>query len=267
MPMTGSVRSRLEPVGAPSVDSAGTLGTLLAPVSRADEITDRLITAIAIGEYLPGSKLPAERELAASLGVGRMTVRSAIARLVEQGLLETQRGRGGGSFVREQWTSTSNASVRRTLSVRWESIRDTCDAVSRLQGAIAGAAAEKRTEEDTTLLRERLEAFRSADSGPQSQRADELLHLAICAAAHNETLQSVLFELESQVSIAAPAHLWGSTTGMRAMELRALADHDRLVNAICDQRASDASEIALEHARIDLELLEEALHRAGAPDA
>ncbi|TFC77418.1 FadR family transcriptional regulator [Cryobacterium cheniae] len=248
-------------------DPVGSLATPLAAVSRADEITDRLITAIAIGEYLPGARLPSERELAASLRVGRMTVRAAIATLVSQGLLETQRGRGGGSFVREQWTSSSKASVHRTLSARWEVLRDTCEAVSHLQGTIARAAAEKRTDADVTLLQQRLAAFREAESGPQSQRADELLHIAICAAAHNDTLQSVLFELESRVSIAAPAHLWGSTAGMRAMELRALADHENLIDAICSRRPDDASAIALEHARIDLELLEEALQRAGAPDA
>lgn len=252
---------------APSLDLAGSLGAPLAAVSRADEITDRLVTAIAIGEYLPGSRLPSERELAASLRVGRMTVRAAIATLVGQGLLATQRGRGGGSFVREQWTSSSNASVHRTLSARWEVLRDTCEAVSRLQGTIARAAAEKRTDEDVARLHSRLAAFREAESGPQSQRADELLHVAICAAAHNDTLQSVLFELESRVSIAAPAHLWGSTAGMRTMELRALADHENLVDAICAQRPDDAATIALEHARIDLELLEDALQRAGAPDA
>lgn len=43
--------------------------------TRVDQITDRLITAIAIGEYLPGARLPVERDLAASLGAGRMTVR------------------------------------------------------------------------------------------------------------------------------------------------------------------------------------------------
>ncbi len=48
--------------------------------TRIDEITDRLITAIAIGEYLPGARLPVERDLAASLGAGRMTVRAALAR-------------------------------------------------------------------------------------------------------------------------------------------------------------------------------------------
>ena len=59
---------------------AGLLARQLTMPSRVDEITDRLVTAIAIGEYLPGARLPVERELAAALGVGRMTVRAASAR-------------------------------------------------------------------------------------------------------------------------------------------------------------------------------------------
>jgi GntR family transcriptional repressor for pyruvate dehydrogenase complex len=279
--MTGSVRLRkrvtdpapvqsaspaqAQPPDQPPAPTHGALTTPLVPSSRADEITDRLTTAIAIGEYLPGSRLPSERDLAASLQVGRMTVRSAIARLVTQGLLETQRGRGGGSFVREQWTPSSNASVHRTLSGRWNEMRDTCEAVSRLHGTIARAAAENRTDDDIERVRERLQAFRLAESGLQSQKADELLHIAISDAAHNATLQSVLVELESRVSISAPAHLWGEPGGMRQMEARALTDHENLVAAICDAQADAASAIAREHARIDLELLEAALHRAGAP--
>src|SRR3954467_7874571 len=73
--------------GAPA--TSGLLHRQLDMPSRVDEITDRLITAIAIGEYLPGARLPVERDLAASLGAGRMTVRAALARLVERGLLET----------------------------------------------------------------------------------------------------------------------------------------------------------------------------------
>lgn len=201
---------------------AGVLARPLAAPSRVDDITDRLVTAIAIGEYLPGSRLPSERALAESLRVGRMTVRSALARLVDRGLLETQRGRDGGSFVREQWPTSSSASVHRTLSARWESLRDTSDALSRLYGAISGAAAENRSTADIALLRDRLEAFRQADSGLPSQKADELLHLAIIDAAGNSTLRGVVFELESRISIVAPAHLWGSPEGMRAMEARAL---------------------------------------------
>ena len=74
----------------------------------------------------------------------------------------------------------------------------------------------------------------------------------------------VLFDLEARVSISAPAHLWGGPDGMREMELRALADHEALVAAICDGRAADAAAIAREHVKIDLELLEREL---GRPDA
>jgi GntR family transcriptional regulator, transcriptional repressor for pyruvate dehydrogenase complex len=242
---------------------AGPLGTPLATPSHADEVTDRLITAIAIGEYLPGSKLPAERDLAASLHVGRMTVRAALARLVEQGLLETRLGRGGGSFVLEQWSPTSSVSVERTLATRFDTMHDTRDAVARLHGAIAQAAAENHTADDKVVLQERLEAFRAAESGVQSQKADGLLHTAIFDAAHSATLKSVLIELEARLSLVAPAHLWGSHESMRDMERRSLIEHVNLITAICERRAADASAIARAHVGIDLELLEAAKSKAG----
>jgi GntR family transcriptional repressor for pyruvate dehydrogenase complex len=240
-------------------DRAGALRRPIATSSRVDEITDRLITAIAIGEYLPGARLPSERALAESLGVGRMTVRAALSRLVERGLLETQRGREGGSFVREQWPTSSSASVHRILSARWDSIRDTSEALSRLYGVISGAAAENRSDGDVEVMHDRLEKFRHAASGLPSQKADELLHLAIIDAAGSATLREVIIELESRISIAAPAHLWGSPEGMRTMEARALVDHINLVQAISSGNALEASAIGREHAKIDLELLEAAL--------
>ena len=53
--------------------------------------------AVAAGELLPGAALPPERELAAELKISRVTVRKALAGLVEDGLL-TQR-RGSGTYV------------------------------------------------------------------------------------------------------------------------------------------------------------------------
>ncbi len=120
--------------GAPA--TPGLLHQQLETPSRVDEITDRLITAIAIGEYLPGARLPVERDLATSLGAGRMTVRAALARLVERGLLETRRGRGGGSYVLDQWPESSTDVVGRTLRARLDELRDRCDAICRLQGVL-----------------------------------------------------------------------------------------------------------------------------------
>jgi GntR family transcriptional regulator, transcriptional repressor for pyruvate dehydrogenase complex len=226
------------------------------------QISDRLITAIATGEFLPGSRLPAERELAVLLGVGRTSVRAALAVLHERGLIETSRGRGGGSFIRVQWTPDSHAAVIRTLRDRWGDIEDRLEAMRSLHGAVARAAAERRDERDIAEIRARLEDYRHAETGRSKQIADASLHLAICKAAKNGTLRSMLETLERDISIGAPLHLWGEPDGMVASEERSLREHERLVAAVVDGRADDADAIARDHARIDLELLEVARHRA-----
>lgn len=225
-------------------------------------ISDRLITAIATGEFLPGSRLPAERDLAGLLHVGRTSVRAALAVLHDRGLIETLRGRGGGSFVRVQWTPDSHAAVVRTLRLRWSDIEDRLEAMRRLHGAIARAAAERRDDQDVSILRERLSAYGSAGSGRGKQLADAALHLAISDAAKNGTLKTMLLALEQEISIGAPLHVWGEPGGMAAVEDRALGEHERLVAAIAEGRADVADDVAREHARIDLELLEIARRRA-----
>jgi GntR family transcriptional repressor for pyruvate dehydrogenase complex len=247
--------------GAPA--TPGLLQQQLDTPSRVDEITDRLITAIAIGEYLPGARLPVERDLAASLGAGRMTVRAALARLVERGLLETRRGRGGGSYVLDQWPESSTDAVSRTLRMRLDDLRDRCDALCRLQGTVCRAAAESRSEDDVSVLRARFEAYRTAESGLAAQQADSQFHVAIMDAAHNDVLKQILLDLKATVRIGAPAHLWGEPSNMRTMELRALHEHEQLVRAISDGRGDEADDLARHHGAIDFELITTAMRRAG----
>jgi GntR family transcriptional regulator, transcriptional repressor for pyruvate dehydrogenase complex len=251
--------------GAPARDPElpGVRQRQLDTPSRVDEITDRLITAIAIGEYLPGARLPVERDIAASLGAGRMTVRAALARLLDRGLIETRRGRGGGSYVLDQWPESSTDAVGRTLRARLDELRDRCDAICRLQGTVCRAAAESRSERDVSALQARFEAYRAAESGLDAQQADSRFHLAIMDAAHNDVLKQVLLDLEATVSIGSPAHLWGEPTTMRSMELRALREHEELVRAIADGRGDDADELARHHGAIDFELITTAMRRAG----
>jgi DNA-binding FadR family transcriptional regulator len=226
------------------------------------QISDRLITAIATGEFLPGSRLPAERDLAGLLHVGRTSVRAALAVLHDRGLIETQRGRGGGSFVRVQWTPDSHAAVARTLRSRWSDIIDRLEAMRSLHGAVARAAAERHDDDDVAVLRARLTDYETARSGREKQIADASLHLAISDAAKNGTLKSMLTTLEQEISIGAPLHLWGEPDGMAVAEDRALREHAQLVDAIVTGNADAADEIARDHARIDLELLEIARQRA-----
>ena len=60
-----------------------------------------LMAAIGNGELVPGSKLPREEALAASLGVSRMTLRQSLATLEGHGTIVRKPGRLGGTFVTE----------------------------------------------------------------------------------------------------------------------------------------------------------------------
>jgi DNA-binding GntR family transcriptional regulator len=63
------------------------------------QIADRLLEAMARGELATGDRLPPERDLAAQLGVSRMTLRQALGALVDRGLLVRAIGRHGGTWV------------------------------------------------------------------------------------------------------------------------------------------------------------------------
>src|ERR1700753_2451802 len=70
------------------------------PIRNAFEVTvERLAQGIRLGVLGDGGRLPPERELAETFGVSRVTLREAIKALREARLVESRRGRGGGTFV------------------------------------------------------------------------------------------------------------------------------------------------------------------------
>ena len=60
-----------------------------------------LVRAIGRGELSPGDRLPPEQELAAAIGVSRMTLRQALGRLESRDVIVRTPGRRGGTFVAE----------------------------------------------------------------------------------------------------------------------------------------------------------------------
>ncbi|MCY7289134.1 MAG: winged helix-turn-helix domain-containing protein [Cryobacterium sp.] len=71
----------------------------LAQAGRAEQVARRLTDAIILGVLTLGERLPSEQELARRFGVALITVREALVMLRDAGLVETRRGREGGSFV------------------------------------------------------------------------------------------------------------------------------------------------------------------------
>src|ERR1700750_1346781 len=80
---------------------------------------EQLATLIGLGVYPRGSVLPSERELAGRLAVSRATLREAMAALRQAGLVQTTRGRGGGTVVTMRpGTPSARAAARITAPRR-----------------------------------------------------------------------------------------------------------------------------------------------------
>ncbi len=97
------------------------LMTTLAPVPRrtlTESCADRLRHAIVDGELPPGNRLPPEQELADRLAVSRLTLRSALIRLVGEGLVEARHG--SGYTVRDFRESAGSALLPSVVEVARE---------------------------------------------------------------------------------------------------------------------------------------------------
>jgi GntR family transcriptional repressor for pyruvate dehydrogenase complex len=103
-----------------------------------EETVDRLGTAIKLGLLEPGTRLPAERELCAMLGIARSTLRQALTALAQSGHLHAIRGRGGGTFVSDRPPTADPPSPE--LLAQW---RDICDWRLGIELGAALLAAER----------------------------------------------------------------------------------------------------------------------------
>ncbi len=125
---------------------------MFAPVhsqTAFEETVDRLGTAIKLGLLAPGTRLPAERELCARLGIARSTLRQALVALGQSGHLHATRGRGGGTFVADPLPPALPPSPE--LLAGW---RGVCDERTAVEVGIAVVAAGRATAAQADALDE-----------------------------------------------------------------------------------------------------------------
>src|SRR5665647_136333 len=150
----------------------GPLASRIVVRHIADDVVDRLVTAVALGVYVPSQQLPTERELASMLGVSRTSVREALKQLTDTGYLEVRRGRNGGYFVLANWGPTSAEHVRRHLVANWSEFEQIFDARTLIEPLIARTAALRRTANDMQQIAAALQAYLDAPDHDASRRAD-----------------------------------------------------------------------------------------------
>jgi DNA-binding FadR family transcriptional regulator len=170
------------------------LDAIFPPVRTAnvfEETVERILQSIKLGVVPFGDRLPSERELAARLGVSRVTIREAIRALQEAGYVDSRRGRYGGTFVLYR-PDNPPSGVRVLGKDRNHDIGDVLTLRQVLEvGAAEAASQRKLGTEERRYLRERQMATEAADLRIYRQY-DARLHLAKAVADVRMDLDDLL---------------------------------------------------------------------------
>lgn len=139
-------------------------------VSLWRQIADKILHAIAIGDFAENAALPPEVALAERYGVNRHTVRSAIAALVQEGVLRAEQGRGTFVLSRKRLSYPIGARTRFSAGLQGQaSERHTVLLTSSVEPASQRVAEGLGLARGTDVIR--LETRGEADGRPVSRAA------------------------------------------------------------------------------------------------
>ncbi len=208
----------------------------LEPVSRestAAIVADRLRAAITRGTFPPGTQL-GEVDLAARLGVSRGPLREAMQRLVQEGLLRSERHRG--LFVVDLGIEDVHDVYAARLAVEQAAVRQL------LRGDRTAAVAA------LTVAQREIVAAAAAQDPAALADADEAFHTTLVRVSNSPRLQRMAQTLLAETRMCLAAL---QDTGPEPSKL--VAEHRALLDALRDG----------DQARL-LALLEEHMHDAVA---
>jgi GntR family transcriptional repressor for pyruvate dehydrogenase complex len=158
--------------------------------SLSNEVAQVLLDHLVSGRYEPGQRLPSERSLADTLGVGRHVVREALKSLTLLGLVVVRQG--DGTYLQSQQSDLLPATFEWGLLLGDDQIQDVIEARRELEVVLVVLAAQRRTEEDLADLHALLDRMRDAADTTEFVAADVAFHLRVAGAARNAVLQRML---------------------------------------------------------------------------
>ena len=236
-----------------SADSDGRLDRVVLRPIRAhhafEACVEQLAIAIRLGIYPPGSMLPPERDLAQLLAVSRATLREAITALRSAGVVQTRRGRGGGTEVLDVVPAQRN---RPAIAGRQEDLRDALEFRAIVEpGAAALAAArssrDEFTPDDRAALQAVLDAVEGAPDEAIHRRADSILHLTIARLSGSPRLVTAVTDAQDdlhtmlQAIPVLPRNIKHSASQHRAIVTAILAGDEPRARRVMQQHCSDTA--------------------------
>jgi GntR family transcriptional regulator, transcriptional repressor for pyruvate dehydrogenase complex len=219
-----------------------TLATGLKPPPRhklAETVAQQLLAHVRSGAYTPGMRMPSERELMASLGVGRSTIREALNGLAVLGVIEIRHGQGAFVITTEQVTSPGSL----TTSLAKGVTRDLLEARVAVEVTIAELAARRRTPADVREIEGLLDEHMALlEHDEPAADVAARFHLKLAEAAHNEVLAGFIESVMGLLMERGPE--LEQHRGYREWELR---EHTGLFEAVRDGEPEVAAQRMREH--------------------
>lgn len=203
------------------------LGLLQIPKLH-DHIEEQIIDLVVTGEFKPGDRLPAERELAQRYGVARGSVRQAVLALELDGVLDIRMS--SGIYIAEQ--GVKQAYRRPAMRTGGMPPLDVLQARRAVEGETAALAAGHAGAEDIALVRAAFEELSEHESRYDLRHpADRKFHAAIAVASGNKALAMIVQDLwemqRGKLYMRMEDHF--ASVGMRD---NAVADHEKILNCI-----------------------------------
>ena len=163
-----------------------------------EEICQRIREQLAAGVLKPGDKLPAERDLAQQLGVGRNALREALRSLEIAGIVRLQKGVKGGAFIREGDSGRMNQVVADMLSLGSISVEELTEARVHIQDLVVRLASTRATRADLGALEANIDRTEQMTlAGRYLDRVDcsRDFYQLLAAATHNPVLSMMVHSL------------------------------------------------------------------------
>jgi GntR family transcriptional repressor for pyruvate dehydrogenase complex len=222
--------------------------------SSVSAVASRLLDLVADGKLPLGSRLPPERLLAASLGVGRSAVREALAALEILGLIDVRPG--SGTYVRGDTSELLPQALRWGLALQRERTRDLIEVRGALEVYAARLAATRMPPPAIERMAADVQAMDDAAESDLAGfvEADLRFHLDLATSTGNTVLLDLLQTLRSLLRV------W-SDRAVHDPQDAALAarQHRAVLDAIRAGDADGAASAMAEHMHTAAERLSAAL--------
>ena len=198
----------------------------------------QIFEGIKRGDYAARDRLPTERRLMEQFGAARNTVRKALARLAEDGLIQRQMGSGTYVAVVEETTASPESFPVSPL--------DVLEARMAIEPGFADLLVARATEADFVRMEEHLDELERATDQQSFRMAGYAFHLEIARATRNPLLIRI-FEMIIEARARAGWDKLRYLNDHREAQLQQIESNRRVLQALRDRDKARARQLMRAH--------------------